>query len=590
MKIRIAHSVKLIFLLLSTISLAQNSYRFHSHNDYLQDLPFWEAYTHEAGSIEADVFLKNNNLYVAHTEKEIDSGRTLEKLYFEPIAELAKNGKLRELQLLIDFKSEAEPTLVKLLEVLKSYPELKMDSNLNIVISGSRPAPEIYNAYLNYIRFDHQNLDDLDQIDLNKIALISQNFKNYSNWNGLGRLTEEDLKKVENVIKKVHEEGLKVRFWAAPDTKTAWGRYAKMGVDYINTDHPAEASKYLESLDQRTFSLKETIPVYHPTYRHNPEAKPKNVILMIGDGNGLGQISSAMISNNGQLTVTQLRDIGLLKTSAYDDLVTDSAAGASAMATGNKTNNRAIGTGPVGERLTNLSEILSQNGFVNGIMSTDKITGATPSSFYAHQTERDNSKGILQDLLQSDVDFFVSAGAKDYSNIQKNFVKKDVTELNNFKDRVAIFLSEEQIQDPDLRGSLFPDHVKTVLQKLNEQDQPYFLMIEGAKIDSNGHANNIEGIVQEMLDFEKTIAEVLKATDKHQNTLVVITADHETSGFGILQGNLESGEIEGGFLTNDHTAIMVPVFSYGPQSEIFTGVYENTEIFSKILEALQIEN
>ena len=317
MKNKIAQSARLIFLFISTISLAQNSYRFHSHNDYLQDLPFWEAYTHGAGSIEADVFLKDNNLYVAHTEKELDAGRTLEKLYFDPIAELAKYGDLRELQLLIDLKSEAEPTLIKLLDVLESYPELKKNSNLNIVISGSRPAPEIYGTYPDYIRFDHQNLDDLDKIDLDKIALISQNFRSYSNWNGLGRLTAEDLKKVERVIQQVHRKNLKVRFWAAPDTKTAWGRFAKMGVDFINTDHPAEASKYLKNLDQRTFSLKEPVPVYQPIYRHDPEAKPKNLILMIGDGNGLGQISSAVIANKGQLTVTQLKDIGLLKTSAY---------------------------------------------------------------------------------------------------------------------------------------------------------------------------------------------------------------------------------------------------------------------------------
>ncbi|WP_189604537.1 alkaline phosphatase [Salinimicrobium marinum] len=587
---RIAQSVGFIFLFISTISLAQNSYRFHSHNDYLQDLPFWEAYNHGAGSIEADVYLKNNNLYVAHTEKEIDSRRTLEKLYFDPIAELAKYGKLRELQLLIDLKSEAEPTLAKLLDILESYPELKKESNLNIVISGSRPAPKNYGTYPDYIMFDHQDLNNLDKIVLDKIALISQNFRIYSNWNGLGRLTAKELEKVERVIKEAHRKNLKVRFWAAPDTKTAWGRFAKMGVDLINTDQPAEASKYLENLDQRTYSLKEPISVYKPTYRHDPEAKPKNVILMTGDGNGLGQISSAVIANEGQLTVTQLKDIGFLKTSAYDDLVTDSAAGATAMATGKKTSNRAIGTGPAGERLTSLTEILSKHGFVNGIMTTDKITGATPSSFYAHQTERDNSKGILKDLLQSEIDFFVSAGAKDHSNIQEKFIKKDVIELSNFNDRVAIYLSEDDIPVPDSRGRLFPDHVKTVLQKLNEQDQPYFLMIEGAKIDSNGHSNNIEGIVQEMLDFDQTIAEVLKAADKHQNTLVVITADHETSGFGILQGNQDSDEIEGGFLTNDHTATMVPVFSYGPQSGSFTGVYENTEIFSKILEALQVEN
>ena len=580
----------LMILLSTTISLAQNSYRFHSHNDYLQDLPFWEAYTHGASSIEADVFLKNSNLYVAHNEKEIDTGRTLQELYLDPIAKLTKQDKLRELQLLIDLKSEAKPTLVKLLEVLNSYPDLKDDTNLNMVISGNRPAPENYGDYPDFIQFDHQDLHNLHEVNLDKVALISQNFGKYSKWNGLGRLTAEDLEKVEAVIYKAHQNNVKIRFWASPDTKTAWSRFAKLGVDFVNTDYPAEASEYLENLDQRTFGLKNSISIYQPTFGYDPETKPKNVILMIGDGNGLSQISSALIANNGALTITQLKDIGLLKTTAYDDLVTDSAAGGTAMATGNKTNNRAIGVGPEGEKLRNITEILGDYGFLNGIITTDNISGATPSAFYAHQSERDNTEGILEDLVQSQVNFFVSAGARDYNLIQDRFEKKDISGLVDFKNRTAIYLSEEQIPQADARENLFPDHVKSVLEELQKQERPYFLMIEGAKIDSNGHTNNIDGIVQEMIDFDKTIAEVLKAADKDQNTLVVITADHETSGFGILQGNLKNGEIEGDFLTNDHTASLVPVFAYGPQSERFTGVYENTGIYHRILEALKIVN
>ena len=236
------------------------------------------------------------------------------------------------------------------------------------------------------------------------------------------------------------------------------------------------------------------------------------------------------------------------------------------MATGKKTNNRAIGTGPIGENIPNLTEILTDHEFVNGIMTTENITGATPSSFYAHQPERDNSAGILEDLLHSNIDFFISAGAKDYSFVHEDFVKKDISDLNDFNKRIAIYLSEDQVQDPDSRGSQFPEHVKRVVEVLQGQNRPYFLMIEGAKIDSHGHSNNIGGIVREILDFDRTVGEVLEAVDRDQNSLVVITADHETSGFGILQGNPENDEIEGGFLTMDHTATMVPVFSYGPRS------------------------
>ncbi|MDN3593739.1 alkaline phosphatase [Zunongwangia endophytica] len=590
---KIKHFKKLIFVLicsfLSGISTAQSSYQFHSHNDYAQEFPFWKAYIHGASSIEADVFLKDEELFVTHTEEEIEPNLTLENLYLKPLSELAKSGKLRKTQLLIDLKSSAQPTLKVLMKLLKNYPELTKIDNLSFVISGNRPGNSEYKNYPDFIQFDHQDVSNLDEADLSKIALISKSFKEYSVWNGLGRITAPELQKVEEVIKKAHDAGKPFRFWGAPDTKTAWSRFAAMGVDFINTDKPAEASAYLESLDNRNVELKDPISVYHPKFNFDKNSTPKNIILMIGDGNGLSQISSAMIANRGELTLTQLQNLGFVKTSSFDDLVTDSAAGGTAMATGEKTNNRAIGTDAEGKDLVAITEILNEKGYLNGILTTDYITGATPSSFYAHVVERDDSNAILEDLKTSNIDFFVAAGSSDFNKIQDEFVQKELSEFNDFEDRTSVFLSEESLGGVEDRGNQFPTYVQKVLQNLENQEKPYFLMIEGAKIDKNGHTNNASGIVQEILDFDKTIAEVLKVADKNENTLVVITADHETSGFGIMQGNLEDGKLEGGFLTNDHTAVMVPLFSYGPKAELFNGVYENTEIFHRILEALNME-
>ena len=136
------------------------------------------------------------------------------------------------------------------------------------------------------------------------------------------------------------------------------------------------------------------------------------------------------------------------------------------------------------------------------------------------------------------------------------------------------------------RGEMLPKSVAIALSVLESEDEPFFLMVEGAQIDNGGHSNSTSDIVQEMLDFDKAIAEALKFADAHQNTLVIITADHETSGFGIVGGSLENGKIHGDFLTVDHTGIMVPLFAYGPKAKNFNGVYENTEIFNKILEIL----
>ncbi len=575
--------------LISLCLAAQSPYQFHSHNDYKQDFPFWKAYIHQAASIEIDILLKNGKLYVAHQEDEIQEEKTLEKLYLKPLSELAQESKLRKLQLLIDVKTEAKPSLDRLLEILRDYPELTNSNKLSVVISGNRPAIEEYQKYPEFIKFDHQNLNNLEQVDLSKIALISLNFKDYSVWNGLGRITTGELKKIEKLIKKAEMVDKPIRFWGSPDTKTTWSRFATMGVDFINTDYPAQASYYLNNLEKNTIITPTSIPVYQPEFPGDFTEKPKNIILMIGDGNGLNQISSGMIANKGELTLTQLKDLGLIKTSSFDDLVTDSAAGGTAIATGKKTNNRAIGTGPNGEILKNLPEILAGNGFLKGIITDDNITGATPSSFYAHVKERDNSHAILKDLRESKIDFFISNGPDDFPVIQDEFVQKRISDFNDFEESTAIYLSETSGKSTSKHEFYFYEYVEKALLNLEAQDKPYFLMIEGAKIDSNGHTNNAKGIVQKVLDFDRTVAEALKVADQNKNTLVVITADHDTSGFGIMQGDLKKGKIEGGFLTKDHTATMVPIFAYGPKSQNFTGVYENHLIFNKILEALELK-
>lgn len=559
----------------------ESKYKFHSHNDYEQDFPFWKAYIHGANSIEADVFLKNGKLYVTHAESEIKEANTLQKLYFDPIEELIKKGDFRELQLLVDLKSDAKKTLSKIIEVLEDYPGIRQNKKLVIAISGNRPPTAEYGNYPDYIWFDHQSLEDIDTIDLSKVAMISKGFSNYSHWNGLGRPVTADMKKMEAVIAKAHEYGKPFRFWGTPDTKTAWSKFAKMGVDFVNTDHPDEVELFLKTLDARTYQNPQMTEAYEPEFSYDPNSKPKNVILLIGDGNGLSQITAGMIANGGELNLTQLQNIGLVKTSSYDDLITDSAAGATAMATGVKTNNRAIGTNSDEKPLKNITEILSSKGFITGLMTTDEITGATPSAFYAHEPERDNSDAILEDLALSQINFYVSSKAIKLPML--NIPPKEYGK--NAKD----YLEREEFLPAAERGAIFPGFFEKILGELKKQEKPYFMMVEGAKIDSNGHTNNIKGIVTEMLDFDLTVRKALEMADENKNTLVIITADHETSGLGIMQGSLENGEVEAGFLSNDHTATMVPIFAYGPQSQHFTGVFENTEIFHKIMKALEIK-
>ncbi len=574
-------------LLLAVGALQAQDYRVHSHNDYAQELPFWYAYSNRAASIEADLFLKNNELYVTHSEDEIQPEHTFQKLYLDRLQGLLQSGELRELQLLIDIKSEAYKTLDRLIAVLKTYPSLLESAKVRFVISGNRPKPAEYGKYPDFIWFDHQNLDELETINLDKVALISVDFKEYSVWNGYGRMTAPDLIKVKAAIGKAKSMGKPFRFWATPDTKTAWARLAKLGVGYINTDEPAFAKQYLDKLDENTFTKGTPVAIYQPKYAYDSSTQPKNIILMIGDGNGLAQISAALIANRGNLTVTGIKNIGLVKTASHDDLVTDSAAGGTAMATGTKTNNRAIGADAYGSALTSLVDITNEHGFNTAIVTTDAIYGATPSSFYAHQVERDNTKGIVEDLKHSKLEFFISGGQNQESSIKDVFASQSLDSFTSLEEPTAVYLGDNKVPSvQNGRKNTFPTAVKKALEVLNATENPFFLMVEGAQIDNGGHSNSTSDIVEEMLDFDQAIAEALRFADDDQNTLVVITADHETSGFGIVGGNLSEGEVRGDFLTVDHTGIMVPLFAYGPQSQNFGGVYENTDIFQKILKAI----
>ena len=590
------HLLVLVFLI-CIVSLGQQAqkYKVHSHNDYEQQVPFWKAISAGVSSLEADVFLVSDSLFVAHTSKEIRPGRDLETLYLRPLLQALKlNLETGEpIQLLIDVKTEAYATLEVLVKTLEKYPSLISSEQVAIVISGNRPRLEEYKNYPDYIAFDYQSLDPLpNQNIIDKIALISLNFRKFSDWNGKGRLTAGDFETVTKTIQKAHDLEKPFRFWGTPDSKTAWKAFAKMGVDYINTDNPFECTQYLQKLPQRVYQNPVISKVYRPNFK--TDGKPqavKNIILLIGDGNGLTQISATALANKGALSLTQFKNIGLLKTQSADDFTTDSAGAATAMATGKKAPNRAIGVDMEGRRLENITEVLSKKNYEIGILTTDEIIGATPAAFYAHQKDRAMADAISTDLLKSQISIFI-AKSPESAFLKSDFGGFSMLESleaveDSKKDRVGYFFPKEKPSNKEpenLSGAL-----KSVLHFLSRKDQPFFLMVEGAKIDSYGHANDIGGIIREGLAFDRAISEALQFADKNENTLVIVTADHETGGLTIPQGTTALNQLEGDFTTEDHTGALVPIFAYGPKSDTFRGVYENNLVFLKILEVLDIK-
>ena len=227
----------------------------HSHNDYKQSHPFVTAYKAGFGSIEADIFFRNDKLLVAHDTSEIIQGNMLQKLYLDPLLNkiTAHHGQVyndasRQLILLIDIKEEATSTLQKLIDILKDYPALTNCASLKMVITGNQPAETLLQAYPSYLYFDGNLTKTYTVEAMKKIALFSDNFKNYSKWDGMGALPAVDQLKIDSAINKAHAFNKPIRFWGAPDVKPAWLQFTNMNVDYLNTDHIHKLARYIKKL------------------------------------------------------------------------------------------------------------------------------------------------------------------------------------------------------------------------------------------------------------------------------------------------------------------------------------------------------
>ncbi|MCF0039315.1 phosphatidylinositol-specific phospholipase C/glycerophosphodiester phosphodiesterase family protein [Dyadobacter fanqingshengii] len=251
----------LVLMLLSARMLdaqdikAYTTAQAHSHNDYERKGAFQDAYDQQFGSLEADLFLVNDTLFVAHNLKEISSKRTLNSLYIQPIlASVEKNGgsiysqKDVPLQFLIDLKTGAAETLAALVKELEPHKHIFAPAGtIMIVVSGNTPDPTHFEKYPDFIFFDGRPEITYTPDQLKRVGLISQGFGKYSKWNGEGPLPEKEKKTIQKVIKQTHDLGKKMRLWATPDNINSWKIMMSLGVDYLNTDKVKEMGDYLRT-------------------------------------------------------------------------------------------------------------------------------------------------------------------------------------------------------------------------------------------------------------------------------------------------------------------------------------------------------
>lgn len=325
---------------------------------------------------------------------------------------------------------------------------------------------------------------------------------------------------------------------------------------------------------------------------------PKNIILMIGDGMGVAQVYAGITANRGKLFLNNFKHVGFSRTQSANRYATDSGAGGTAIATGRKANNYAVGVDSEERPIPSVMQIARQNGLATGIVVTTNVLDATPAVFVAHVPNRKMMPEIAVEFVNSGPDVFIGAGKEffvnrtDGRNLIDELSKKGyqvcdtITELVKFNSgKLAGFLTEKRVSE---RGDQLAGSTNVALDILDDNKKGFFLMIEGSKIDDGGHDNDIGYVVEEMLDFDRTIGKVLEFAAKDGETLVVVTADHETGGLTLVKGDMKTGKITGRFTTEGHTGVMVPVFAYGPGAEEFGGIDENTSFFNKFIRLLKL--
>lgn len=640
MKTNLRHLLLALALTCCGAAAAQPLVLIHSHNDYAQRVPFFQAYAQQVSSIEADVFLHDGQLLVGHDVEDLRADMTFEALYVEPIVTLfARNGGRafrdsdQTLQLMVELKSETDPTLRAVAALLGRWPEV-FDPEVNpaavrVAVTGRVPAPEAFDRYPRFLGFDGAWDADYTPEQLERIALISTNFRDFSQWNGKGTIIPDEKERLEQVIDRAHEQGKPVRFWNAPEGTTVYYTFYDMGIDYINTDKPEVCAAFFADFGNKNFrigerrtassgvtgtkrldrttrdfrgfqndklQLSEGIDTYCPTHRNDGgKGRIRNVIFLIGDGMGLSQITAAAYANCG-LTLMNFNYIGLQRNNALGAFTTDSAAGGSALATGERHANRHISMTEQGEAVPSLSDWFRGKGLPVGVVTLGNAVDATPTAFYGHSVERDNADELTRCLLDTPVDLLCGSGIRQFTErgdgidligeLSKNYrFVRSIDEINAAEGRVVCIdeRMDEAAEESNL--GLLAEATRAAIDKLQERgDKGFFLMVEGAKIDYAGHSRCLPGSVIEMLSFDLAVAEALKFADENGQTLVVVTADHETGGLVLLDGDEQSGRIMGVYTTDDHTPAMLPVFAYGPGADRFCGTYLNTEIARRIRE------
>ena len=368
---------------------------------------------------------------------------------------------------------------------------------------------------------------------------------------------------------------------------------------WAQTDTGRDLSKYADDKFRDDDKYHVETPYQTVSVQQPKSKKIKNIIVMIGDGMCMEAVTVGWTLNGGHLNMDNFPVAGYSRTYCADRLITDSCAGGSAIAGGEKTKYGYIGQDVDGNPFKTLLHRAREKGMRTGVAVTCRINDATPADFVCHAPDRDLEAEIAAQFVDSGVDFITGGGRKfwdqreDGRNLIEEMKAKGYTfvdtqeDLMKVKEGPLVGLFAPLDMDPVLdRGPVLPNCTDKALELLDNK-KGFFLMIEGSQIDDWAHRNKVGHMAEELFDFDKCIGKVLEFAEKDGHTLVIVTADHGTGGVTLVGGSLEERAVKVHFSTKGHHGIVVPVFAYGPHAEDFVGVYENAELSQKIFKLLK---
>lgn len=325
----------------------------------------------------------------------------------------------------------------------------------------------------------------------------------------------------------------------------------------------------------------------------------KNVIVLIGDGMGPAQVYSLILTSQEKTAFERFPYSGFSITKSASNEITDSAAGGTAIAVGKKTTNNMVGMTPDSIPVPSMLEMFAERGKKTGVVVTCSVTHATPADFIAHNITRKDNEGIALEIANKPMlDVLFGGGKKYFTERQDGLdlyntmwdngwnIYDSLSQITDNQARTMVLTCRKHMVKAPERGNFLPEATAKAIEMLDNENG-FFLMVEGSQIDFACHDNDSTTLVEEMKDFNRTLNVVLDFAERDGNTLVVVTADHETGGLTIVDPQGKYTRTDFKWSTGSHSAVFVPVFSFGPGAEKFSGIMDNTEIISKIMEIAQ---